>query len=194
MPWLVLRTVSIDARRYFDHLHLIVIPSAPCIPCARYHFHHSGKRIDTKGVASDTIAKHFMRAMHGGAEPKPEQVRVSLSSNGHFSEYHPTLHLDKHAYGLCLDCITAMTLDPSLHTRGRPIVPLSHSLSGAHRRPLAGALRRTRIRGVQLCVPRDHVDDERRLLGHLHGDRCANSLIRCICMMHVYHACISALA
>ena len=65
----------------------------------RYHFHHSGKRIDTKGVASDTIAKHFMRAMHGGAEPKPEQVRVSLSSNGHFSEYRPTLHLDKHVYG-----------------------------------------------------------------------------------------------
>jgi 2-methylcitrate synthase len=45
-----------------------------------YHFHHSGKRLDTRGLASDTIARHFMRMMHPGQEPRAEHVRtVDLS-------------------------------------------------------------------------------------------------------------------
>jgi 2-methylcitrate synthase len=45
-----------------------------------YHFHQSGQRVDTKGRADDTIARHFMRTLHPGQEPKDEQVRtVDLS-------------------------------------------------------------------------------------------------------------------
>ena len=45
-----------------------------------YHFQKSGVRLDTKGRASDTIARHFMRLMHPGVQPREEQVKtVDLS-------------------------------------------------------------------------------------------------------------------
>ncbi len=40
-----------------------------------HHFHATGKRIDTKGLATDSIARHFMRTLHQ-AEPNEIQVKT----------------------------------------------------------------------------------------------------------------------
>jgi len=73
-----------SAQEIFDSL----IAGFPSILLYWFHFHKTGKRINTRGASDDTIAKHFMRLLNNdGKEPHPEHVRVVDQSLTLYAEH-----------------------------------------------------------------------------------------------------------
>lgn len=76
--WATVRPERPEEGRAAEALELL-IASFGSVLLYWYHFHRSGRRIDTRGRAGDTVAAHFVRALHQlgpGEEPSPLHVRT----------------------------------------------------------------------------------------------------------------------